>query len=93
MQTKDSVEEQKRNLEAREAKLSEVKDLIPSARQLKDMGIGFSQVQSFITYVKERAVEGMIEPPHGNWLRIYNCTVILGDYKKRLLKRLNNFHS
>jgi len=43
MQTKDSVEEQKRNLEAREAKLSEVKDLIPSARQLEDMGIGFSQ--------------------------------------------------
>jgi hypothetical protein len=53
MQEKNNVGEQKRNIEAREAKLSEVKDLIPSAQQLKEMGAQFSQVQAFMYCVRK----------------------------------------
>jgi hypothetical protein len=45
-QERSSIEDQKRVLEAREAKLSEVKDLIPSAAELKSMGVGFSHINS-----------------------------------------------
>jgi len=45
-QEKNNLEEQKMALETREAKISEIKDLIPSAQQLKEMGALFSQVQA-----------------------------------------------
>jgi hypothetical protein len=41
-QERSSIEDQKRVLEVREAKLFEVKDLIPSAAELKSMGIEFT---------------------------------------------------
>jgi hypothetical protein len=37
---RNSLEEQKRNIEAREAKISEVRDLIPSAQQLLEISFG-----------------------------------------------------
>jgi hypothetical protein len=53
IQERNNLEEQKRNLEAREAKLSEVKDLIPYAKELKEIGIDFSLANSWISCVKE----------------------------------------
>jgi hypothetical protein len=64
---RNSLEEQKRDIEAREAKISEVRDLIPSAQQLKEMGAQFSQVQAFIYCVREKAASAMIDQRTAAW--------------------------
>ena len=53
IQERYNIEEQKKALEAREAKLFEVEELIPSAKQLKDIGIGFDQALVWIDCIKE----------------------------------------
>ncbi len=64
---RNSLEEQKRNLQAREAKLSEVKDLIPSAEELKSMGVGFSHINSWINVIREYAFKKMIDERTAVW--------------------------
>jgi len=64
---RNSLEEQKRNLEAREPKLFEVKDLIPSARQLKEMGIEFSHAIAWINVIREYASKKMIDERTAAW--------------------------
>ena len=56
IQERNNLEDQKSNLEAREAKLTEVKDLIPSAKELKETGIDFSLANSWLSCTKEMSV-------------------------------------
>ena len=89
MQEKNNVEGQKRNIEAREAKISEVSDLIPSAQQLKEMGALFSQVQAFIFCVREKAVAAMIDERAAAWelvkdLELYN---VIGGLQKAVAEK------
>jgi hypothetical protein len=62
-----SIEDQKRVLETREAKLSEVKDLIPSAAELKSMGVGFSHINSWINVIGKYASQKMIDERTAVW--------------------------
>jgi hypothetical protein len=66
-QEKNNLEEGKMALETREAKISEVRDLIPSAQQLKEMGAQFSQVQAFLNCVREKAAAAMIDERTAAW--------------------------
>jgi hypothetical protein len=50
-----NIDQQKRTLEARETKLFEVEDLIPSAKYLKDIGISFDQALVWIDCIREKA--------------------------------------
>jgi hypothetical protein len=89
MQEKNSVEEQKRNIESREAKIFEIKDLIPSSRQVKEMGVLFSQVQAFIYCAKEKAAAAMIEERTAAWelvkdLELYN---VIGGLQKAVAEK------
>jgi hypothetical protein len=86
---RNSLEEQKRNIEAREAKLSEVKNLIPSAQQLKEMGAHFSQIQAFIYCVREKAAAAMIDERTAAWelvkdLELYN---VIGGLQKAVSEK------
>jgi transposase-like protein len=86
---RNSLEEQKRNIEAREAKISEVRDLIPSAQQLKEMGALFSQVQAFIYCVREKAASQMIDERTAAWnivkdLELYN---VIGGLQKAVAEK------
>jgi hypothetical protein len=86
---RNSLEEQKRNIEAREAKLSEVKNLIPSAQQLKEMGAQFSQIQAFIYCVREKAAAAMIDERAAAWelvkdLELYN---VIGGLQKAVSEK------
>ncbi|HXX97139.1 MAG TPA: hypothetical protein VEL11_08500 [Candidatus Bathyarchaeia archaeon] len=89
MQEKNNAEGQKRNIEAREAKISEVKDLIPSAQQLKEMGAQFSQVQAFIYCVREKAAAAMMDERTAAWelvkdLELYN---VIGGLQKAVAEK------
>jgi hypothetical protein len=53
-----NIDQQKKALEARETKLFEVEDLIPSAKYLKDIGIGFDQALVWIDCIKEVSEDG-----------------------------------
>jgi hypothetical protein len=64
---RNSLEEQKRNLEAREAKLHEVKDLIPSAKVLKEIGFDFSQANSWLEAIKGKAEQEGLELRTAAW--------------------------
>src|SRR5215472_16138283 len=64
---RNSLEEQKRNLEAREAKLHEVKDLIPSAAELKSMGVDFIQAIAWINVIREYASKKMVDERTATW--------------------------
>jgi hypothetical protein len=64
---RNSLEEQKRNLEAREAKLSEVKDLISSAGELKSMGIEFTHAIAWINVIREYASKKMVDERTAVW--------------------------
>jgi orotate phosphoribosyltransferase-like protein len=64
---RNSLEEQERNLEAREAKHSEVKDLIPSAAELKSMGVEFSHAIAWISVIREYASQKMIDERTAVW--------------------------
>jgi hypothetical protein len=89
IQEKNNVEEQKRNIEAREAKISEVRDLIPSAQQLKEMGAQFSQVQAFISCVREKAAAAMIEERTAAWLLVKDLELynIAGGLQKAVAEK------
>ena len=50
-----NIDQQKKALEARETKLFEVEDLIPSAKYLKDIGISFDQALVWIDCIREKA--------------------------------------
>ncbi len=67
VQERNYLEEQKRNLEAREARLSEVKDLIPSAAELKSMGVGFNHINSWINVIREYALRKMVDERTATW--------------------------
>jgi hypothetical protein len=64
---RNSLEEQKRNLEAREAKLHEVKDLIPSAKVLKEIGFDFSQANSWLEAIKGKAEQEGLDLRTAAW--------------------------
>jgi hypothetical protein len=49
-----NLDQQKKALEARETKLFEVEDLIPSAKYLKDIGISFDQALVWIDCIREK---------------------------------------
>ena len=89
MQEKNNVVEQKRNIEAREGKIFEVRDLIPSAQQLKELGAQFSQVQAFIYCVREKATAAMIDERTAAWnlvkdLELYN---VIGGLQKAVAEK------
>jgi hypothetical protein len=67
VQEKNNLEEQKRNLEHREAKLSEVIDLIPSAKELKSMGVEFTYAIAWINTIREYASKKMIDERSATW--------------------------
>src|SRR5215831_6114886 len=67
VQEKNNLEQQKRDLEVREAKLSEVKDLIPSAKELKEIGIDFSQANSWLNCVKETSERKCLDLRTAAW--------------------------
>jgi hypothetical protein len=48
-----NIGQQKKALEDREKKLIQVEDLIPSAKQLKEMGVGFTEAIVWIDCIKE----------------------------------------
>jgi hypothetical protein len=64
---KNSLEEHRINLEATEAKLSEVKDLIPSAAELKSMGVEFTQAIAWINVIREYASKKMVDERTPTW--------------------------
>jgi hypothetical protein len=64
IQERYNIEEQKKALEA---KLFEVKELIPSAKQLKDIGIGFDQALVWIDCIKEKAEIERIDLRTATW--------------------------
>jgi hypothetical protein len=66
-QERSSIEVQKTVLEAREAKLSEVKDLISSAAELKSMGIEFTHAIAWINVIREYASKKMIDERTAVW--------------------------
>jgi len=66
-QERCSIEEQKKALETREAKLSEVKDLIPSAAELKSMGVEFTQAIAWISVIREYASKKMVDERTATW--------------------------
>jgi hypothetical protein len=66
-QERCSIEDQKRVLEAREAKLSEVKNLIPSAAELKSMGIEFIHAVAWINVIREYAAKKMVDERTATW--------------------------
>jgi hypothetical protein len=76
-------------LEIREKKYPAVKDLIPSAEELKNMGAQFSQVQAFIYCVREKAAAAMIDERTAAWelvkdLELYN---IAGGLQKAVSEK------
>jgi len=67
IQERNNLEEQKMVLQKREKKYSEVKDLVPSARELKDMGVEFSQARAWIECIREKAMKEMIDEKTAAW--------------------------
>jgi hypothetical protein len=49
------------NLEAREAKIVEVQDILPSAKKLKDLGMDLHQALVFINIIQQKAEEERID--------------------------------
>src|SRR5215472_15491580 len=90
---RNSLEEQKRNLEAREAKLHEVKDLIPSAKVLKEIGFDFSQANSWLEAIKGKADQegldlrtaawGLVEDLR-NWTEVGGLRKAIAQQKQQL---------
>jgi DNA polymerase I-like protein with 3'-5' exonuclease and polymerase domains len=64
---RNNLEEQKRTFEVRESKYLEVKDLIPSAAELKSMGVDFTLINAFINVIKEYASKKMIDERAATW--------------------------
>ena len=62
-----NLEEWERNFQARESKYLEVKDLIPSAAELKSMGVDFTLINAFINVIKEYASKKMIDERAATW--------------------------
>ena len=54
-------------IEKREKKLAEVAELIPSAKALKDIGMGFEQAIVFIDCIKEKAQKETIDEKTAAW--------------------------
>jgi prefoldin subunit 5 len=54
-QIKQSIDEQKYGLEAREAKLAEVKPLVPSSKQLQSAGITFDLLVPYMMAINEKS--------------------------------------
>jgi len=67
VQEKNNIEDQKMVIEKREKKLAEVADLIPSPRQLKDMGVEFFQATAWIECIREKAMKEMIDEKAAAW--------------------------
>ncbi len=64
---KSQMENIRQDLEARENKLRSVEDLIPSAKYLKDNGIGFDQALVWIDCIKEVAQKEWIDERTAAW--------------------------
>ncbi len=62
-----NINQQKKALEARETKLFEVEDLIPSAKYLKDIGIGFDQALVWIDCIKEVSEKERVDLRTATW--------------------------
>ena|SRR5215831_5668430 len=66
-QERCNIEEQKKALGTRESKLAEVRDLIPSAAELKSMGIEFTQAIAWINVIREYASKKMVDERTATW--------------------------
>jgi hypothetical protein len=62
-----NIDQQKKALEARETKLFEVEDLIPSTKYLKHIGISFDQALVWIDCIKEKAEIERIDLRTATW--------------------------
>src|SRR5215472_17207607 len=90
---RNRLEEQKRNLETREAKLHEVKDLIPSTKVLKEIGFDFSQANSWLEAIKGKAEQegldlrtaawGLVEDLR-NWTEVGGLRKAIAQQKQQL---------
>ena len=67
IQERHNIEEQKKTLEAREKKLLSVEDLIPSAKKLKDIGIGFVEALVWIDCIKDVAQKEQVDERTAAW--------------------------
>lgn len=67
IQERNNLEAAKRDLEAREAKLAEIKDLIPSAKELKSMGVEFTHAIAWINVIREYASKKMVDERTAAW--------------------------
>ena len=67
IQERHNIEEQKKTLEAREKKLLSVEDLIPSAKQLKDVGMGFVEALVWIDCIKDVAQKEQVDERTAAW--------------------------
>jgi hypothetical protein len=56
-----TIDKARSNLEAREAKIVEVQDILPSARKLKDSGMDLHQALVFINIIQQKAEEEKID--------------------------------
>jgi hypothetical protein len=61
------IENIRQDLEAREKKLLSVEDLIPSAKYLKDIGIGFVEALAWIDCIKEVAQKEGVDERTAAW--------------------------
>src|SRR5215467_983617 len=83
----------KDSLEARESKLHEVKDLIPSAKVLKEIGFDFSQANSWLEAIKGKADQegldlrtaawGLVEDLR-NWTEVGGLRKAIAQQKQQL---------
>ena len=90
IQERHNLEEQKKALEA---KLFEVEELIPSAKQLKNIGIGFDQAFVWIDCIRERRLtknELTLERQRGNWPKISDHIKSLVLWKRQFNRQCSN---
>ncbi|MFZ0222966.1 MAG: hypothetical protein WAM42_14880 [Candidatus Nitrosopolaris sp.] len=83
IQERYNIEEQKKALEA---KLFEVEELIPSAKQLKDIGIGFDQALVWIDCIKEKAEIERIDLRTATWKLAQTAHIEILAVCQRLFK-------
>jgi hypothetical protein len=67
IQERHNIEEQKKTLEAREKKLLSVEDPIPSAKQLKEIGMGFVEALAWIDCIKDVAQKERVDERTAAW--------------------------
>lgn len=89
---KRQIDQIRQTLEVRENKLFEVEELIPSAKQLKDIGISFDQALVWIDCIREKAEIERIDLTTATWklTRICAHTEILAVCQRQFNKQRSN---